>query len=37
MGLDKMDWRKGKEDKEKRLSRVVVSELEAKWYDMARR
>jgi len=35
MGLDKMDWRKGKDDK--RQSRVVVSEREVKWDDSVRR
>lgn len=35
MGLDKMDWRKGKgnseKEKERGLSTVVVSEREVKW------
>ncbi|KUJ14759.1 uncharacterized protein LY89DRAFT_720234 [Mollisia scopiformis] len=37
MGLEKMDWRKGKEDNNKRQSRVVVSEREVKWDDSVRR
>lgn len=39
MGLDKMDWRKGKgnPDKEKERRTVVVSEREVRWDDSVRR
>jgi hypothetical protein len=37
MGLDKMDWRKGRDDKNRERSTVVISESEVKWDDSVRR
>jgi len=37
MGLDKMDWRKGKDNTERGLSTAAVSEREVKWDGSLRR